>query len=79
MESNDYIELQILLAKLKKATRKAAITDKSFKKYHQSSIDVLETIPQHFTALQQGLSIVQPLTEETKEVYKDKEELELSM
>lgn len=60
MNSSDFIELQILVAKLKIASRKATSTDKTFKKYHQSSMAFLETIPQHLTALQHGLSIVKP-------------------
>lgn len=42
MESNDYTELQILIARLKKATIKATNTDEIFKRYHQSSLSILE-------------------------------------
>lgn len=79
MDSSDFIELQILIAKLKIVSRKAASTDKAFKKYHQSSIAVLETIPQHLTSLQQGLSIVKPIQKEEINQSKGvrKKELEL--
>lgn len=73
MHSNDFTELQILVAKLKIASNKAATSDKTFKRYQQSSIDFLEKMPQHLNALQQGLSIAKPLQEDEvnqiKEVY----------
>ena len=64
MNTDDFIELQILVGKLKVASRNAAISDKTFKKYHQSSLDFLEVISQHLTALQQGLSVARPCSRE---------------
>lgn len=78
MDSSDFTELQILIAKLNITSRKAASTDKAFKKYHQESVAFLETMPQHLTALQQALLIVNPLPKEEFDQSKEavKKELE---
>lgn len=55
MNHEDFIKLHGLLAKLDIAARKAASTDGTFKKYHTSSIKVLNDLPVHLRQIEQGL------------------------
>ena len=64
MNPDDFKKLQILVAKLKVASRNAAVSDKTFKKYYHSSMEFLEEISPHITALQQGLSVATPFSQE---------------
>lgn len=64
MNSDDFSKLQTLMAKLKVASRNAAIADKAFKKYHQNSMELLDGISPHLVALQQGLSITSTYSNE---------------
>ena len=55
MNSHDFNRLLGLLAKLDAATNRAVQTDGSFRKYHTSSIEMLNEMPQHLKRLEQGL------------------------
>lgn len=55
MNHDDFIKLNSLLAKLSAATKKAATTDGTFKKYHTSSMERLKDLPAHLRQLEQGL------------------------
>jgi len=55
MNSQDFNKLVGLLSKLDHATKKATERDGSFKKYHDRSIQALNTLPSHLKRLEQGL------------------------
>lgn len=55
MNSRDFLKLQGLLAKLEMAADKAAQTDGSFRKYHQTSVRMLKDLPHQLRNLEQGL------------------------
>ncbi len=55
MNQEDFIKLHGLLAKLDVAAKKAATTDNTFRKYHNTSIEVLKQLPVHLRQIEQGL------------------------
>lgn len=55
MDSNDFNKLISLLSKLDSATSRATMTDGSFRKYHNQSIEVLKDMPVHLKRIEQGL------------------------
>lgn len=55
MNSRDFLKLQGLLAKLDLVTKRAAKTDGSFRKYHNSSMNLLKDLPVQLKNLEQGL------------------------
>jgi len=64
MNKHDFATLQSLLEKLNTAASKAAQTDLSFKKYHASSMHVLQNLPGHLYQLEQGLRTAKMIGEE---------------
>lgn len=56
MNSQDFKKLNGLLAKLDAATDKAVSTDGTFKRYHNSSVEILKNLPEHLRSLEQGLT-----------------------
>ncbi len=55
MNTQDFNKLIGLLSKLDQATKKATKEDCSFKKYHNTSMEALTTLPNHLKRLEQGL------------------------
>lgn len=71
MNAQDFIELQILIARLKKVTKDVSSTDNTFKKYHQTSIEFLESIPQHLSILQHSIGHVTRTSIQTQKQEKN--------
>jgi len=55
MNTQDFNKLVGLLSKLEHATKKATRIDGSFKKYHNNSMEALNSLPTHLKRLEQGL------------------------
>lgn len=55
MNSNDFLKLNGLLAKLSAATDKATKVDGSFSKYHNQSMERIKDLSLHLQRLEQGL------------------------
>ena len=55
MTGHDFNRLMGLLAKLNSATNLAVQRDGSFRKYHTSSLEVLNDLPTHLKRIEQGL------------------------
>jgi len=63
MNSNDFMKLNGLLAKLMAATDKANKTDGSFSKYHNQSMEKMKDLPFHLKRLEQGLRTAKIVTQ----------------
>ena len=59
MTDKDFSELQDLIIKLQTIAKKASKSNQIFKKYHSSSLELLDKTPSHLSNLISGLRVIE--------------------
>jgi len=59
MTDKEFSQLQNLVTKLQSTAEQASRADQTFKRYHLSSLDLLEELPAHLSQLKYALKVVE--------------------
>jgi len=59
MTNKEFSQLQDLISKLQNTAEKAHKSNQTFRKYHSSSLELLNKIPDHLNSLIHGLNMIE--------------------